>query len=138
MFGITPFERRDIWDPVRAFERDFFRGFEPSSGLRTDIKDQGDKYLLECEMPGFDKKDITIDLDGNALTLCAKRSEERESKEDGQYIRRERSYGSYCRSFDISDIDEKSIEASYDNGILKLVLPKKVKGSSEVKRIELH
>ncbi len=55
MFGLTPFERNDIWNPFRDFEKDFFKGFGASGHCRTDIKDEGDKYLLECEMPGFDK-----------------------------------------------------------------------------------
>ncbi len=137
MFGLTPFERNDIWTPFRDFDKDFFKGFG-AAHCRTDIKDAGDRYLMECEMPGFDKNDIKIDINGSTLTLCAEHKAEKDEKNsDGEYIRRERSYGSYCRSFDISNIDESSIEAEYANGILKLNLPKKEKEQPQRKRIEI-
>ena len=120
MFGLMPFERNDIWNPFRDFEKDFFKGFGTVSHCRTDIKDEGDKYLLECEMPGLDKDDIKIDISGNTLNLCAERKAENDEKNSsGEYIRRERNYSSYCRSFDISNIDENSIGAEYTNEILK-------------------
>lgn len=138
MFGLTPFERNDIWNPFRDFEKDFFKGLGTVGHCRTDIKDEGDKYLLECEMPGFDKNDIKIDIKGSTLTLCAEHKTENDEKNsDGQYIRRERSYGSYCRSFDISNIDESAIGAEYTNGILKLTLPKKENQQPQTKRIEI-
>lgn len=139
MFGLTPFERNDLWNPFRDFENDFFKGFGTLSHCRTDIKDEGDKYLLECEMPGFDKSDIKIDIHGSTLTLCAEHKTENDEKNSGgEYIRRERSYGSYCRSFDISSIDENAINAEYTNGILQLTLPKKAKEQPQTKRIEIH
>ena len=137
MFGITPFERNDI-NPFRDFEKELFRGFGTVGHCRTDIKDEGDKYLLECEMPGFDKNDIKIDINGSTLTLCAEHKTQNDEKNSkGEYIRRERSYGSYCRSFDISNIDESAINAEYTNGILKLTLPKKAKEHPQTKRIEI-
>ncbi len=137
MFGLTPFERNDFWDPFRDFENDFFRGFRGTHNCRTDIRDDGSNYLLECEMPGFDKNDIKIDVNGNTLTLCAQRNCESDEKNDkGEYIRRERSCSSYCRSFDISNVDESAIDAEYTNGVLKLTLPKKSK-EQEIKRIEV-
>ncbi len=138
MFGITPFERNDLWNPFRDFEKEFIKGFGTVSHCRTDIKDEGDKYLLECEMPGFDKNDIKIDISGSTLTLCAEHKVENDEKNSsGEYIRRERTYGSYCRSFDISNIDENAINAEYTNGILKLTLPKKAKEQPQTKRIEI-
>lgn len=136
MFGITPFERSYFLDPFRNFERDFFKSFEPSR-CRTDIKDEGDKYILECEMPGFDKDDISVDVEGTTLTLRAEKSSAKDEENSGSYIRRERSYGSYSRSFDITDIDEKAIDASYSNGVLTLCLPKSSKNKSEPRRIEI-
>lgn len=139
MFGLTPFERNDLWNPFRDFEKDFFRGVGAVGHCRTDIRDTGDKYLLECEMPGFDKEDIRIDISGNTLTLCAEHKYESSDKNDsGEYIRRERSRSSFCRSFDISNVDESAINAEYKSGILKLELPKRAKQQQEVKRIEIH
>lgn len=139
MFGLTPFERNDLWNPFRDFEKDFFRGFGAGGHCRTDIRDTGDKYMLECEMPGFDKEDIKIDINGNTLTLFAERNYENDDKNDkGEYIRRERTHSSFCRSFDISGVDESAINAEYKSGILKLELPKKTKQQEEVKRIEIR
>lgn len=138
MFGLTPYERNDFWNPFREFEKDFFKDFSSASRCRTDIRDDGGKYILECEMPGFNKDDIKIDVNGSTLTLCAEhKSENDEKNKNGEYIRRERSYGSYCRSFDISNIDESSIEAEYTNGVLKVTLPKKAEQQPEIKRIEI-
>lgn len=138
MFGLTPYERNDFWNPFREFEKDFFKDFSSASRCRTDIRDEDGKYILECEMPGFNKDDIKIDVNGSTLTLCAEhKSENDEKNKNGEYIRRERSYGSYCRSFDISNIDESSIEAEYTNGVLKVTLPKKAEQQPEIKRIEI-
>ena len=68
-----------------------------SSSLKTDIKDEGDKYVMEAELPGFDKDDIKLDISGNDLVLTAEhKAEQTEDKKD-KYIRRERTYGSYQR-----------------------------------------
>ena len=138
MFGLTPYERNDLWNPFREFEKDFFKDFSSVNRCRTDIRDEDGIYILECEMPGFNKEDIKIDVNGSVLTLCAEhKSENDEKNKNGEYIRRERSYGSYCRSFDISNIDESAIEAEYTNGVLKVTLPKKAEQQSETKRIEI-
>lgn len=138
MFGITPFERNTVWNPFRDFEKEFFKGFGTSGYFRTDIRDEGDKFILECEMPGLDKDDIKVDISGGMLTLSAEhKSESDEKNSGGEYIRRERSYGSYSRSFDISNINENAIDASYINGILTLTLPKKAEEKPETKRIEI-
>ena len=92
--------------------------------FRTDIKDQGDYYLLEADLPGFRKEDIDLHLEDNVLTITAKHQETAENKQDGKYICRERRVGSYARSFDVSGIQEDAISAAYENGVLKLSLPK--------------
>ncbi len=139
MFGLTPFERSELWNPFRGFESDFFKTCTAPTHCRTDIRDEGDRFVLECEMPGFEKDAIQIDTNGSTLTLCASRqcdSGEQEGRDN--YIRRERTCGSYCRSFDISGIDEGSIDAAYSNGILTLTLPKKEKQQPAVKRIAVR
>lgn len=138
MFGLIPFERNELWNPFRESENEFFKSFGAVSHCRTDIKDEGDKFVLECEMPGFSKEDIQINIKGSTLTLCATyKADNSEKNSSGEYIRRERSYGSYCRSFDISSIDENAIDAAYTNGILSLTLPKKEKQQPESKRIDI-
>ena len=130
MFGMLPFERSDdnLFDTFDNFTRNFFRGSNASlPAFRTDIRDAGDKFVLEAELPGFD-----------ILTITAEHSENQEQKDaKGAYIRRERRYGSFSRSFDITGIDEGSITAAYNNGILELNLPKAVPVVPESRRIAI-
>ena len=126
MFGMIPFDRRDssLFDMLDNFERNFFgTSSNTSSSFRTDIRDEGDKFVLEAELPGFKKEDIKLDLKDGILTISAQHSEENEKKENS-YIRRERRYGSFSRSFDVSGIQEDHITAAYNNGVLELSLPK--------------
>ena len=138
MYGLTPFERRgfDIFDPFRDFDEDFARGgFAPA---RTDIKDEGDRFVMETELPGFDKNDIGIDINGDVLTISAKHEANSEEKDEkGKYIRRERRFGSYKRSFDLTGVDAEKIAAEYTNGILTLTMPKKQPETPAARRLEI-
>jgi len=105
-------------------EKNVFGNLNGNLGnFRTDIIDKGNKYILQAELPGFDKKDIKIEISDKFLTISAEHQTGAESK-DQNFIRRERRYGSFSRSFDISNIEPDSISARYDNGILELELPK--------------
>lgn len=140
MFDLTPFDRRhhELWDPFRDFEKFFSAGPE-FNGFRADIKDKGDKFVLEAELPGFSKEDIQVDVDENTLVISAQRSEEKEdSDKDGSYLRRERSYGSFRRSFDVSNIRTEEIKAAYQNGVLSLELPKKDSTAGGSRRLEIN
>lgn len=138
MFELRPFHRnQDItYNPFKAmedFEKRFFEnpftGFFETGDIaefKTDISDQGDSFLLEADLPGFEKKDIHLSVEGDVLTISAERHSEHEDKDKkDKYVRLERSYGQYSRQFDISGIDAKGIKAKYDNGVLKLTMPKK-------------
>ena len=106
--------------------------------FKTDVIDQGDKYLLQAELPGFDKSDINIDLKDNLLTISASHKEEKDEEDKNKYIRRERYYSSYSRSFRVNDVEAGDIVASYNNGILEVSFPKKdLTAKEEVKRIEV-
>ncbi len=128
MFGMIPFDRSDnnLFDTFDSFTRDFFRKSNAElPAFRTDIRDMGDAFLLEAELPGFHKEDISLDLKDGILTITATHTESSEKKDDdGSYIRRERRYGSFQRSFDVTGIDEAAITAAYQNGVLALTLPK--------------
>lgn len=144
MFGITPYERRNnamTYDPFKAFdnfEREFFKTGAMAE-FRTDIKDNGKEYELLADLPGFRKEDINIELDDNCLTIQAERRFENEEKDKkGNYVRRERSYGSFSRSFDVSGIEVSAIKASYEDGVLKLVLPKKQEITPAARRLEIE
>ena len=130
MFEMTPFERtyRNLFsqNPFADFEKAFFNNSPALTDFKTDIQDTGDAFLLEADLPGFDKKDISIDVHDHRLTIKAERHSNHEDKDkQGHYLRCERSYGSFTRSFDIDAIQEDKITASYTDGVLKLTLPKK-------------
>lgn len=139
MFGMIPFDRSDnnLFDTFDNFTRDFFRKSNAElPAFRTDIRDLGESFLLEAELPGFNKEDISLDLKDGILTITATHSESSEKKDDdGSYIRRERRYGSFQRSFDVTGIDEAGITAAYQNGVLALTLPKAKPAEPETHKI---
>lgn len=140
MYGLTPFEKSgfDIFNAFNDFENNFFGGSMPVNTCKTDIRDEGEKYVMEAELPGFTKEDIKLDINGSYLVLTAEHKNEKDEKDDkGKYIRRERSYGSYTRSFDITGVDTENISAEYKDGILKIDLPKKASEEPPVKRLEI-
>ena len=128
MFELIPFTRHvNVYDPFRAFDemqRNFFNE-RPALGFRTDVIDTGDAYKLNAELPGFKKEDIDINVENDCLTISVERKVEEEDKRPN-YVKRERVYGSFSRSFDVSGIDVEKIEAAYQDGILTLTMPKKV------------
>ena len=142
---LVPYTRRmrdlSAYDPFRAFgdlERAFFSGRAPAE-FRTDIRDEGDHFLLEADLPGFNKEDIHVDLDEGSLTISAERRSDFEQKDKkGKYVRCERTYGSYARSFDTSGIDVEGITAAYKDGVLRLTLPKQVKPEPTTKRLMIE
>lgn len=138
MFALTPFEKRsyDLFNAFHDFEDDFFKSPQLRS-FKTDIRDDGDKFVLEAELPGFEKEDIRLDITGDTLTLSASHKTETEDTKKDNYIRRERSFGSYQRSFDLTGIDTDKIEAGYKNGILELTLPKMTEQNPETRRLEI-
>ena len=142
MFGMLPFERSDdnLFDTFDNFARNFFRGSNTTlPAFRTDIRDAGDKFVLEAELPGFDKGDIKLDVKDGILTITAEHSQNQDQKDGkGTYIRRERRYGSFTRSFDVTGVDEEHITAAYNNGVLELNLPKAVSVVPEAKRIAIE
>ena len=124
MFELTPYStRRSMMDPFNFFS-DFFGTNNAPIELRTDITDKGDSFVLEADLPGFKKDDIKIDLENDRLTIKAERHSNTETTKNG-YVRRERSFGSFERSFDVSGIDTASIKANYTDGVLTLTLPKR-------------
>jgi len=124
MFGILPFQRNEdnLFD---VFDKFFSQSKVDLPAFRTDIKNEEEAFLLEAELPGFRKEDIALDLKEGILTIRAQSREEKEkSDESGSYVRRERHCGAVSRSFDVSGIDEEKISAQYQDGILRLRLPK--------------
>ena len=139
MFDLMPFNRKEnnLFDYFDNFEKNFFGDMTQGiSAFRTDVIDDGDKYIVKAELPGFDKNDINIDIKDNCLTVSAQRQEQNEDKKDN-YIYKERRYGSFARSFDVSNIKSNEITADYKNGILSLNLPKREEAVPQSHRIEI-
>ena len=137
MFELTPYStRRSVMDPFNFFN-DFFGTNNAPMELRTDISDKGDAFVLEADLPGFKKDDIKIDLENDRLTIKAERHSEHEDNRNG-YVRRERHFGSFERSFDVSGIHKEGIKAAYTDGILTLTLPKEGEVVPPTRQIEIH
>ena len=144
MFELTPFTNgrmMDIYKPFRdlaELERKFFSG-NPTGSFVTDIRDNGDAYVLEADLPGMKKEDIHIDIDGDRLSISAQRNSSREEKDsEGNYIRCERFSGSFSRSFNISGIRAQDITAAYTDGVLTLTMPKKDAEVPASRRLEIQ
>ena len=121
------------------FDDDFFGGKKPLYGkhaknmMKTDIRETDDGYELDIDLPGFRKDEIQAELKDGFLTVSAAKGLDKEEKNNkGEYIRRERYTGSMSRSFYVGEhLNEEDIKAKYEDGILKLSVPKK-----EVKELE--
>lgn len=145
MFELIPFDRTirhmASFDPFRELdnmERSFFGNTNVVSAFRTDVSDTGDAFKLEAELPGFNKDDIKIDIENDCLTISAERKlDTTDENKKSNFVKRERFYGSYSRSFDVTGIDVDTIEAAYDNGVLTLTLPKKKEVLPASRRLEI-
>lgn len=136
----NPFREMEEWE--KHFFENPFGSFFASGDLaefKTDVTDEGNHYLLEADLPGFDKKDIQLDISGDTLTIKAERhSKIEETDKKDKIVRVERSYGSYSRQFDVSGINTDGIKAKYENGVLQLELPKKETVLPETRRLEIE
>ncbi|ABK61385.1 MULTISPECIES: heat shock protein Hsp18 [Clostridium] len=144
MFEMIPFRnhgnlrrREDFFNNLfdNFFNDDFFPK-TMNNGFNVDVRDTENAYLVEADLPGMKKENLDLYYENGYLTISAKREDSIEDKDDeNNYVRRERHYGEFKRSFFINDIDEDNIEANFENGVLKLVLPKK--NNRNQKRIEI-
>ena len=140
MFDLIPFGRRDrdLYRYFDDFDKHFFGNAEKMfAGFRTDIMDKGDHYILQAELPGFAKEDIHIDIDGDYLTISAQHDEVVDDKKDS-YIRKERHYGSFSRSFNIADVKADEISAKYRHGVLEMNTQKTAREASTARKIDIE
>lgn len=119
----------EFFTPLRSLDNRF-------GGFKVDVSDQGDKYLIEADLPGMDKENVKIEYDNKYLTILAKRDESNETRENS-YIRKERQCGEYRRSFYIDNIQSEDIDATFKNGVLKIELKKKPQITSSSRIIEI-
>ena len=144
MFELIPFDRSfrrmANFDPFRdmdSMERSFFGNANIVSSFRTDVNDTGNAFVLECELPGFNKEDINIDIENDCLTISVERRLDNEDKKKN-LVKRERFYGSFSRSFDVSGINVENIDAEYTDGVLNITLPKKAAEVPASRRLEIR
>ena len=116
-------------------------GHRANNVMNTDIKESDNGYEMEIDLPGFSKDEITVELNDGYLTVSAAKgldqneSKSEEEAKNGNYIRRERYYGSCQRSFYVGEaVTQEDIKASFKHGILKLSLPKKDKKQVDAKK----
>ena len=135
--------RRNEFDLFNDFfgGDDFFTRRE-SSIMKTDIKEKKDKYVIEMDLPGYEKQNINIELKDGYLEVSAKvEKEEHDEDKHEKYIHKERFYGHCSRSFYVGDeVTEQDIHAEFKNGTLKVTVPKKEehKELPEAKHIEIQ
>ena len=126
--------------PGKFYLDDFFDDFVPMRGtgkfdMKCDIYEKGGNVHIELDVPGYNKDEIKLDVDDGVLTVEATKNDEKED-EGKNYYRKERVYGTFKRQFNVGNIDESKVEAKFNNGVLKITLPKEVKKESK-KLIEI-
>ena len=121
--------------PSEVFFNNFLDSMDNDKKMQCDIYEKDNNINIEMDIPGFNKEDINIEINKGNLVVTAEKNEE--ENEDKKYLRRERKfYGKYQRSFYLGDIDEENIAASFENGILKISIPKKTEEETK-KLIEI-
>lgn len=127
----------NLMDMFDDFDRNFFRGFgHPDRALygkhapnmmKTDVKETDNGYEVDVELPGFKKEEIHLDLNRGYLTISTEKTlEKKEEGENGRMLRQERYAGTMQRSFYVGqNLTEEDITAKYEDGVLKVDLPKK-------------
>lgn len=128
IFGESLFD--DFFDDFARPARSVARYSTPATNvMRTDVKESEKGYELHIELPGYQKEDVKAQLKDGYLTISAETDQNHDKKdEDGKFIRKERYYGTCSRSFYVGEnITEEDIKAKFENGILKVIVPKKEK-----------
>jgi len=147
--------RLKVWEPHRSFRpfqrnvgrffNEFDWGHQDAEGLddttwtpKVDIYETDNSYVLNAELPGLTKEEINIDVNDNTLTLKGEKKFEEKVEKDN-YVRVERHYGSFSRSFVLSeDVNPEAIKASYKEGVLELTLPKKEEAKPKEIKVEIN
>lgn len=111
--------------------------FQSNWGPAVDVYESDDDFLVKADLPGMEKNDIDISVHDGILTIKGEKKLEKEYK-DKSYIRAERYYGSFTRSIEIpSEVDAEKVKASYKNGVLELLIPKKEEAKPKQIKIEV-
>ncbi len=132
-FGVT--DPLATSDPLDNLFRGFFRPVQMDKDMpqiRMDVKEDATSYAVHADIPGVNKEDIHVSIDGSTVSISAEVKKSTEQKEGETVLRRERSFGRVSRSFALeSEIDEAAANARYQDGVLELVLPKKAAAAAK-------
>ena len=136
MFGLVPFNRRanniavrnDPFDLANVFDDFFSDSFMPAfftsaNPIKADVRETDKEFIVEADMPGVKKEDIRLDLRDGVLTIGVEHNEQT-NEEKENYIRKERRYGSYSRTFHVDGVNQENVSAKYNDGVLTVNLPK--------------
>ena len=112
--------------PRKFYFDDFMDSLMESdnNSMKCDIYEKDNNFVIEMDLPGFNKEDIKLECNKGNVIITAEKEDKKEEKDEKKYIRRERSYGKYSRSFYLGDIDQENINASFNNGTLEITIPK--------------
>jgi HSP20 family protein len=136
--------RLSVYDPFAEVFPELFRGLmQPVRApggdaleIKVEVKESNGDYTVQAEMPGVKKEDINVQIDGNRVAISAEVKRESEQKDGERVLRSERYYGAVARSFTLaSEVDESKASASFEDGVLRLTLPKKTAPSA--KRLQI-
>jgi len=135
---LDPFLRDPFDDTLRSLMRPWrMSAVDGAPRMRVDLSERDDHYLVKADIPGVRKEDIDVRIDGNVVTLSAQSKSEKEERDDGRVLFKERQEGTASRSFALDcPVDEARADARYEDGILNLKLPKKAAGST--KRVSIQ
>jgi HSP20 family protein len=150
MFGLTPYNRKnggiagrnDMFDLRNVFDEFFNDSFLPSFAagahpIRADIRETEKEYIVDAELPGVKKEDIRLELRDDTLTIAVEHNEQGNEERDN-FIRRERRYGSFSRSFYVENVKNEDVAAKFNDGILSITLPKQEGGKENRHRIDIQ
>ena len=118
--------RNNSFDLIEEMFSDPFFSERESKIMKTDIREKDMSYLIDVDLPGFEKENIKMEIENGYLTIVATTNTNKEEKEEGKYVRKERYYGTCSRSFYVGeDVESEDIKASFRNGTLSVEVPKK-------------
>ena len=148
MFGLIPFINHSTSKTGGSFENflsdffndDFFTPMGLAGGMgkfSADVRETDNEYLVCAELPGVNREDISLDYADNNLVIRAKRQESHDENKDS-YIRKERCYGEFSRAFYLDNVNKEGIRAKFENGELKIILPKEVSRQRNSSRINIE
>ncbi|MCD8821420.1 Hsp20/alpha crystallin family protein [Staphylococcus gallinarum] len=126
-------------DLFKDFGKQIFDQFPNQAQIKSDVTELEDYYLIEAELPGIKKENISLAFDKNILTIEAKQAQLNTDEDSaGKIIHQERSYSDLKRQFNFDNVNEQGITAAHDNGILRVTLPKLPAEENKATRIEIN